>query len=72
MFEMFRGGKPDPMTLMAVEQEERRSDLNRVIRFIKLHCTHGMIDVDAVAAECGVYDLSQEEASYIENGINKR
>lgn len=72
MFNMFRGGKPDPMTLMVVEHEERRSDLNRVVRFIKHNCTYGAIDIDDVAAECGVEDLTPEECDYIERKINER
>ena len=72
MFEMFRGGKPDPITLMAIEQEERRSDLNRVVRFIKHNCTYGTIDIDDVAAECSVYNLTPEEINYIERKINER
>ena len=72
MFEMFRGGKPDPMTLMAIEHEERRSDLNRVVRFIKHNYTYGAIDIDDVAAECGVESLTPEECDYIERKINER
>ena len=72
MFDMFRGGKPDPMTLMAVDYEERRSDLDRVARFIKLRYTCGAIDIDDVAAECSVYNLTPAEADYIERRINER
>ena len=72
MFEMFRGGKPDPITLMAVEQEERKNDLNRVARFIKLRYTCGAIDIDDIAAECGVYNLTPAEMDYIERKINER
>ena len=72
MFEMFRGGKPDPMTLMAIEYEERRSDLDRVARFIKHHYTYGAIDIDDVAAECGVTNLTPAECDYIEKRINER
>jgi hypothetical protein len=72
MFEMFKGGKPDPMTLMAIEHEERRSDLARVVRFIKHNYTCGTIDIDDVAAECGVEDLTPEEINYIERKINER
>ena len=72
MFEMFRGGKPDPITLMAIEQEERKSDLERVARFIKHHYSCGAIDIDAVAAECSVYNLTPAEVDYIERKINER
>ena len=72
MFDMFRGGKPDPMTLMAVDYEERRSDLNRVVRYIWAHCEEGVIDIDDVAAECSVYNLTPAEADYIERRINER
>lgn len=72
MFNMFRGGKPDPMTLMVIEHEERRSDLDRVSRFIKLHYPYGAINIDDVASKCGVYNLTPAECDYIEKRINKR
>ena len=72
MFNMFRGGKPDPMTLMAIDYEERRSDLDRVVKFIKHNYTYGAIDIEDVAAECGVDNLTPEEENYIETNINKR
>lgn len=72
MFEMFRGGKPDPITLMAIEQDERKNDLDRVVRYIKIHCSYGYIDVDDVAAECSVYNLTPAEADYIKRKINER
>lgn len=72
MFNMFNGGRPDPMTLWVVDQEERRSDLDRVARFIKLHYSYGVIDIDDVAAECGVTNLTPAECDYIEKRINER
>ena len=72
MFEMFRGGKPDPMTLMAVEQEGRKSDLDRIIRVIRDNYTHGMIDIEDVGAECGVYNLTDDEINYIEQKLNRK
>ena len=72
MFNMFNGGKPDPMTLWVVDQEERRSDLDRVARYIKHNCSYGMLDIDAIAEECGVYNLTEAEAGYIEERINER
>ena len=65
MFSLFNGGKLDPMSLQVLEYEERRSDLERVVRFIKHNYTTGMIDVDDIAAECGVYNLSDAEFGYI-------
>lgn len=72
MFEMFRGGKPDPITLMAVEQEERKSDIERVIRYIIHEYKPGVLDIDDIAEECGVYNLNPAEADYIERKINGR
>ena len=71
MFDMFRGGKPDPKTLWVVNQEERKRDLDRIVRFIKLHYTCGAIDIDDVAAECNVYNITPAEADYIERRINE-
>ena len=71
MFGMFRGGNPDPITLMVVDQEERVEDLNRVVRYIKANCEYGEIDIDDIAAECGVYHLTNAEAGYIEDRLNR-
>lgn len=71
MFEMFRGGAPDPLTLMVVDKEERIEDLNRIVKFIKMNYTYGVIDIDDVAAECGVENLTNTEADYIENRLNR-
>ena len=35
MFDMFKGGKPDALTLMAVTQEERNQTIKEMIREIK-------------------------------------
>ena len=71
MFGMFNGGTPDPMTLWVVDQEERIEDLNRVVQFIKLHYSYGAIDIDDVAAECGVENLTNAEVGYIEDRLNR-
>ena len=72
MFNMFRGEKPDPMTLMVIEHEERRKDLERVIRYIIREYKPGVLDIDEVAEECNVYNLTPEECDYIERKINER
>ena len=36
MFEMFKGGNPDPLTLMAVTQEERNQVIKEMIKEIKI------------------------------------
>ena len=69
---MFRNGKPDAMDMWIMDQEDRRNDLERVARFIKHNYTCGAIDIDDVAAECGVYNLTESEAGYIEERINAR
>lgn len=71
MFDMFRGGKPDPMTLWVVDKEERKSDLDRVVRYIWAHCSQCELDIDDIAADCGVYNITPAEADYIEYRINK-
>jgi hypothetical protein len=59
------------MTLWVVDQEERIEDLNRVVQFIKLYYSYGAIDIDDVAAECGVENLTNEEVGYIEDRLNR-
>lgn len=34
MFDMFNGGNPDPMTLYIVNEEERKSELDDIARYI--------------------------------------
>lgn len=72
MFDMFRGGAPDPVTLMAVDYETRREELDEIVDFIKKHYTCGKIDIEDICAECGTYHVTPEEIKYIENKINKR
>lgn len=69
---MFRNGRPDAMDMWIMDQEERRSDLDRVVRYIKHNCSYGMLDIDTIAEECDVYNLTEAEAGYIEERINAR
>lgn len=70
MFEMFRGGKPDPLTLMAVDYEFRKEELDEIVDFIKKYYTWGEIDVEDICAECGTYNISNEEYEYIVSKLN--
>ena len=36
MFEMFNGGKPDPMTLYVVNEEERKNELDDIAYYINI------------------------------------
>lgn len=71
MFDMFRGGKPDPMTLMAVNYEERKNELNRIVEFIQDHYSgSGAIDIEDLAAEMGCnLDLDDSDIAYIERQL---
>lgn len=69
---MFRNGKADIMDMWIMDQEERKSDLERVARFIVHNYSYGAIDIDDIAAECGVYDLNEAECDYIERKINAK
>ncbi len=72
MFDMFHGGKPDPMTLMVVDYEEHRSELNRMVQYIKHTYRPGdEIDLDAVAQECGVGYLNAADIDYIQNQLRR-
>ena len=73
MFDMFRGGKPDPMTLWAVDQEERKADLDRIVRYIRNNYRgSGQIDIDDLGAELGVYNITEKEAKYIDRKVCDR
>lgn len=70
MFEMFRGGKPDLITLMAVDYESRKEELDEIVEFIKKYYTCGEIDIEDICAECGTYHISDEEYEYIISKLN--
>lgn len=71
MFEMFRGGKPDPITLMAIEYEEHKEYLDRIANFIRSHYNGTVvIDIEDLAAEMGInINLTYEDIAYIERKI---
>ena len=70
MFDMFRGGKPDPMTLMAIEYEHPQTDLDRVVNYIKKNYSVGdAIDPDEVAAILGIDPLTDSEIEEIEYAL---
>lgn len=68
----FGCGNTNPLMIMITEQEERKHNLDNIVNIIKKNYTSGIIDLDDLAAECGISTLSQEEVRYIENKINKR
>lgn len=67
MFDMFKGGKPDPMTLMTVDYEQRQTDLRRVVNYIKKNYEIGdSIDPDEITNTLGIKELTDEEIEEIE------
>ena len=71
MFDMFRGGKMDVVTLMAVDYEWRKSELDRIVSFIRKNYSCGQIDVEDICAECDIDNLTEDEINYIEQQLNK-
>lgn len=72
MFDMFRGGKPDVMTLMAVDYEQRRSELNKIVKYIKDHYYgKGEVDASYVASIVGVKTPDAKEIKYIERQLRR-
>ena len=73
MFGMFKGGKPDPMTLWVVDQEEqkakRKRDLDKLVRSVR--SAYAELDEDEqlnlweYANKARLAPLSQEEIDYI-------
>ena len=73
MFEMFKGGKPDPMTLWVVNQEEqkakRKKEIDKLIKTVR--AAYETLDEDEelnlweYAYNAGLAPLSQEEIDYI-------
>ena len=72
MFDMFRGGKPDPITLMAINYEEKKERADRAIALIKKNYTCGEIDLDDLYAELGYNDPTEEEVEYIKRELGVR
>lgn len=76
MFNMFRGGKVDPITLMAVEYEEERqrraNEIKAVVRYIKNHYEPGdSIDADEVAEILDIDPLTMTEITQIEKQLRR-
>ena len=72
MFDMFRGGKPDPMTLMAIEYEHPQTDLDRVVNYIKKNYSVGdSIDPDEVTSALNIRELSDDEVDYVTRQLKK-
>jgi hypothetical protein len=74
MFDMFRGGKPDPLTLMAVDYETQRSDrikdLKSAAAYIRQNCRGtGSIDADEVAEALNIAPLNYQEIKFVENEL---
>ena len=66
MFDMFNGGKPDSMTLMAVDHEQRQNDLHRIVNYIKKNYNIGdSIDPDEVTRILHIKKLTDEEIEYV-------
>lgn len=66
MFDMFKGGRPDLMTLIAVEYEQRQTDLRRVVNYIKKNYNVGdSIDPDEITNALGINRLTDEEIEYV-------
>lgn len=72
MFDMFRGGRPDPITLMVVDYEEKRERADKAIAFIKKNYTCGEIDLDDLYAELGCSNPTEEEVEYIKKKLTSR
>lgn len=66
VFDMFNGGNPDPMTLYIVNEEERKSELDDIARYIyKAKLPVGSWSVQ-VAADALHYDEPDfKETQYI-------
>ena len=77
MFDMFRGGKPDPMTLMAVDYEESRSKRAREILYALDYIAENYIpgdtvDADEVAQDLGISPFTANELIYLQRELNHR
>ena len=72
MFDMFNGGKPDPKSLYIVNYEQRQSELNRVVNYIRNNYSVGdSIDVDEVTARLGISDLSDSEVEEVQYKLRR-
>lgn len=73
MFDMFRGGKPDPMTLWAVNQEEqkekRKKEIEKLLKTVRAAYEQLKNDEELnlweYAEAAHLTPLSQEEIDYI-------
>ena len=72
MFKMFNGGKPNPKDLYIVNYEQRRSELDRVVNYIKNYYSVGdSIDPDEVTSALNIRELSDDEVDYVTKQLRK-
>ena len=73
MFKMFHGGKPDPMTLWVVNQEEqkekRQKEIDKLVTTVRAAYANleddEQLNLWEYANDAGLAPLSQEEVNYI-------
>lgn len=53
MFEMFNGGKPDPLTLMAVDYEERQEKLQAIVAYVR-RSPKTNVDISGICKELDI------------------
>lgn len=67
-----RGDHLDVTTLQILDYEERRTKCRQIANTIINNYSYGQIDIDDLAKECGLLDITDEEIRYIEKIINRR
>lgn len=67
-----RGDRLDVTTLQILDYEERRTKCRQIANIIINNYSYGQIDIDDLAEECGLSDITDEEIKYIEKIINRR
>ena len=67
-----RGDRLNVTTLQILDYEERRAKCKQIANIIINNYSYGQIDIDDLAEECGLSDITDEEINYIEKIINRR
>lgn len=69
---MLFDGKLDAVDLMAIEHEQRQTDLRRVVNYIKKNYLVGdSIDPDEVTSALNIRELSDNEVDYVTRQLKK-
>ena len=69
MFSMFRGGRPDLLTLMAVDYEDRQEKLQAIVDYVQ-ESTETNVDISNICKKLDI-QLTRDEFNWIVEQVSE-